>query len=76
MLSDTKSFFSKNHGWAAGMGDRNGRWAMVVDKDGTIIYAEKEPGPGVTVSILCHFMARRLHSLRFLEPKRFFPNYK
>ena len=21
-LSDTKSFFSKNHGWAAGMGDR------------------------------------------------------
>jgi len=50
-LSDTKSFFSKNYGWAAGMGDRNGRWAMVVDKDGTIKYAEVESSPGqVTVS--------------------------
>lgn len=69
LLSDTKSFFSKNHGWAAGMGDRNGRWAIVVDKDGkaeqyllplrnaddwigTIVYAEVEPGPGVTVSLV------------------------
>lgn len=34
MLSDTKTLFSKNYGWAAGMGDRNGRWAIVVDKDG------------------------------------------
>jgi len=50
-LSDTKSFFSKNHGWAAGMGDRNGRWAIVVDKDGTISYAENESSPSqVTVS--------------------------
>ncbi|KAL1599980.1 hypothetical protein SLS59_006053 [Nothophoma quercina] len=50
-LSDTKSFFSKNHGWAAGMGDRNGRWAMVFDKDGKVIYAENESNPGqVTVS--------------------------
>jgi alkyl hydroperoxide reductase 1 len=33
------------------MGDRNGRWAIVVDKDGTITYAEVEPSPGgVTVS--------------------------
>jgi alkyl hydroperoxide reductase 1 len=33
------------------MGDRNGRWAIVVDKDGTISYAENEPNPsGVTVS--------------------------
>ncbi|KAF2083589.1 AhpC/TSA family protein-like protein [Saccharata proteae CBS 121410] len=50
-LSDTKTFFSKNHGWAAGMGDRNGRWAMVVEKDGTISYAENESNPSqVTVS--------------------------
>jgi len=50
-LSDTKTFFSKNYGWAAGMGDRNGRWAMVVDKDGKIAYAEHEDSPGsVTVS--------------------------
>lgn len=50
-MSDTKTFFSKNYGWAAGMGDRNGRWAMVVEKDGTISYAENESNPGqVTVS--------------------------
>lgn len=50
-LSDTKTFFSKNYGWAAGMGDRNGRWAMVVEKDGTVSYAENESNPGqVTVS--------------------------
>jgi len=50
MLSDTKSFFSKNHGWAAGMGDRNGRWAMIIEKDGTISYAENEKSPAeVTV---------------------------
>jgi len=50
-LSDTKSFFSKNHGWSAGMGDRNGRWAMVVNNDGTITYAEVETASGkVTVS--------------------------
>ena len=49
-LSDTKTFFSKNHGWAAGMGDRNGRWAMVID-NGKITYAENESNPGeVTVS--------------------------
>jgi len=44
-LSDTKTFFSKNYGWAAGMGDRNGRWAMVFD-DGKVIYAENEKSPG------------------------------
>ncbi|KAF2404394.1 peroxiredoxin-2D [Trichodelitschia bisporula] len=47
-LSDTKSFFAKNHAWS--MGERNGRWAIVIDKDGTIQYAENEPGRGVTVS--------------------------
>ncbi|KXT08607.1 hypothetical protein AC579_4457 [Pseudocercospora musae] len=50
-MSDTKSFFSKNYGWDAGVGDRNGRWAMVIEKDGTISYADAESGPGkVTVS--------------------------
>lgn len=33
------------------MGDRNGRWAMVID-NGKIVYAENEPSPGgVTVSL-------------------------
>ncbi|KAF2859153.1 Redoxin [Piedraia hortae CBS 480.64] len=51
LMSDTKTQFSKNYGWAAGMGDRNGRWAMVIEKDGTISYAENESNPGqVTVS--------------------------
>lgn len=51
LLSDTASFFSKEYGWAAGMGDRNGRWAMVVDREGTIVYADKESDPSkVTVS--------------------------
>lgn len=50
-LSDTKTFFSKNYGWPAGMGDRNGRWAMIFDKDGKVIYAENEKSPGeVSVS--------------------------
>lgn len=51
LMGDTKSKFSEKHGWAAGMGDRNGRWAMVIDKDGTIKYAENEQDPTkVTVS--------------------------
>ena len=51
-MSDTKTFFSKNHGWAAGMGDRNGRWVMIVEKDGTISYADHESNPSqVTVSV-------------------------
>lgn len=50
-LSDDKTFFSKNYGWQAGMGDRNGRWALVIEKDGTISYAENESNPSqVTVS--------------------------
>jgi alkyl hydroperoxide reductase 1 len=49
-LSDTKTFFSKEHGWQAGMGDRNGRWAMVFDH-GKVVYAENEKSPGeVSVS--------------------------
>lgn len=51
-LSDTKTFFSKHYGWPAGMGDRNGRWAMVFDH-GKVIYAENEKSPGeVSVSFL------------------------
>ncbi|KAK6435332.1 hypothetical protein LTR95_008476 [Oleoguttula sp. CCFEE 5521] len=50
-MSDTKTKFSETHGWQAGMGDRNGRWAMVVEKDGKISYSEVEKSPGeVTVS--------------------------
>ncbi|KAK4991359.1 hypothetical protein LTR66_006570 [Elasticomyces elasticus] len=41
-MSDTKTMFSQKYGWAAGMGDRNGRWAMIIEKDGTISYAENE----------------------------------
>ncbi|KAF2172411.1 hypothetical protein M409DRAFT_63109 [Zasmidium cellare ATCC 36951] len=49
-MSDTKTFFSKNYGWDAGMGDRNGRYVFVID-DGKITVADAEDGPGkVTVS--------------------------
>ena len=58
-MSDTKTFFSKNHAWSAGMGDRNGRWAMVIEKDGTVSVADSEPGRGVTVSHLSQ--RKRLH---------------
>lgn len=50
-MSDSKTFFSKEHGWMAGAGERNGRWAMIVEKDGTVSYAESEKSPKeVTVS--------------------------
>lgn len=50
-MSDSKTFFSKEHGWMAGVGDRNARWAMIVEKDGTVSYAEHESSPKeVTVS--------------------------
>ena len=36
-------------------GERNGRWAIVVEKDGTISYAENESNPvEVTVSMTMH----------------------
>lgn len=44
-MSDSKTFFSKEHGWMAGMGDRNGRWAMIIEKDGTVSYAQSEKSP-------------------------------
>src|ERR1700761_2445310 len=43
-LSDIKSFFSKNHAWSGGK--RNGRWAIIIDKNGKIIYADVDEGPG------------------------------
>ncbi|EMF17339.1 peroxiredoxin-2D [Sphaerulina musiva SO2202] len=50
-MSDTKTFFSKNYGWSAGMGDRNGRWVMVIERDGTVSVADvEENGRQVTVS--------------------------
>jgi len=51
MLSDSKGF-SKEHGWLAGMGDRTGRYAMIIEKDGKISYAENEQSPvNVEVSV-------------------------
>lgn len=44
-MSDTKTKFSDQIGWMAGIGDRNGRWAMIIEKDGTISYAEQEDSP-------------------------------
>lgn len=41
-MSDTKTKLGQHYGWMAGLGDRNGRWAIVVEKDGTISYAENE----------------------------------
>jgi alkyl hydroperoxide reductase 1 len=35
------------------MGDRNGRWAMIIEKDGTVSYAENEASPkDVEVSLV------------------------
>lgn len=49
-MSDTKTFFSKEYAWQAGRGDRNGRWAMIIDH-GTVTYSEVDDKPGqVTVS--------------------------
>jgi len=45
-LSDSKSFFAKNHAWTAGP-ERNGRFAIVVEKDGSVSYAENETSPSV-----------------------------
>lgn len=43
-MSDSKTSFSKNHGWTLSP-ERNGRWAMIVEKDGTVSYAENESNP-------------------------------
>jgi len=53
-LSDSGVKFSESLGWTldlthAGMGMRTGRYAIVLD-DLKVVYAEKEPAGGVTVS--------------------------
>ena len=54
-LSDSKTQYSKQIGWMAGMADRNGRWAMIIEKDGTISYAEQEQDPRqVTVGVITY----------------------
>lgn len=68
-LSDTKTFFSKEHGWPAGMGDRNGRWAMVFDH-GKVTYAENEPSPkdvSVSLLILTVTMVANVHKVSGAE---------
>jgi len=49
-LSDTKSFFAKNHAWTIPGTDRNARWAIVIEKDGSVSYVGNETAKGVTVS--------------------------
>ncbi|RFU32631.1 hypothetical protein B7463_g3708, partial [Scytalidium lignicola] len=46
-LSDGGAAFSKKLGWTNG--ERTGRYALIIDH-GKIVYAEIEPGPGVSVS--------------------------
>ncbi|KAK3673154.1 hypothetical protein LTR78_006994 [Recurvomyces mirabilis] len=50
-MSDTKSHFAKSMGWMAGVGERNARFAMIIEKSGIVTYAEKEDSiGGVSVS--------------------------
>jgi alkyl hydroperoxide reductase 1 len=63
-LSDTKTFFSKEYGWPAGKGDRNGRWAMIFD-DGKVIYAENEKSPG-EVSVIPNQLSYSLNNSPFI----------
>lgn len=76
-LSDTKTFFSKEHGWQAGMGDRNGRWAMVFDH-GKVTYAENEKSPGeVSVSTVRSECSHEYANIvRSLVPRPSFPSCK
>ncbi|KAL1849275.1 peroxiredoxin type-2 [Paecilomyces lecythidis] len=48
LLCDPGLQFSKKLGWTSG--DRTARYALIIEKDGTISYAEKEPGKDITVS--------------------------
>jgi len=50
-LSDTDAKFSKSIGWDRDEGRRTARYAMIIDH-GKVVYAEKEPGRDVTVSLL------------------------
>jgi alkyl hydroperoxide reductase 1 len=44
-LSDTKTQFAKNHAWVLSP-ERNARWAMVIEKDGTVSYTGNDSTPG------------------------------
>jgi len=44
-LSDTKTQFGKNHAWVLSP-ERNARWAILVEKDGTISYTGVDNVPG------------------------------
>ena len=46
-MSDDGTAFSKSLGWT--LGERTGRYALIIDH-GKVVYAENEPGRGVTVS--------------------------
>lgn len=46
-LSDPGAAFAKQIGWT--LGERTGRFAMVIDNS-KVLYAENEPGKGLTVS--------------------------
>jgi alkyl hydroperoxide reductase 1 len=46
-MSDDGNAFSKSIGWT--MGDRTARYAIIID-NGKVVYSEKEPARGVTVS--------------------------
>ena len=51
-MSDVGTKFSQSIGWT--MGERTGRYAMIIDH-GKVVYAEKETGPGeVTV---CYYIS-------------------
>lgn len=58
-MSDPDTKFSKSIGWT--QGERTARYAMVIDH-GKVIYAEKESGGEVTVS-LAKRMTRDYHAV-------------
>jgi len=53
--------FSKEHGWSLGDTGRTGRYAMIVEKDGTISYAENESNP-VEVTVSQHTISDNVRS--------------
>lgn len=51
-LADTKTMYAKQIGWMIEPTTRNARWAMIIEKDGNISYAEVENTPkDVTVGL-------------------------
>lgn len=62
------------------MGERNGRWAMCVEKDGTISIADAEEGPGKVTVRLKAASSRPSEQAngqpRYLAPSLFFRSYE